>query len=402
MHAEKYIAIRFGVQYIESVWEYLNSLAGANRFIWNQALGILKDQHEKSGKAAYRINTLGKQLTRLRSEHQWLADEHRTRTTMLALKRLSDAWAAYVAGIREMPNFKAKYKSKKSFGVHLNAGQLKDNGRLVLKDGVSIRLNGYRSRLGEYVNSRPKSASIFFEKGRWYCVVFYEVDAMDVTVTGDGIGIDRNTGKAAYVTSEGSIFSLPDVTRIEGRIRFLQKRLARQKKGSNRWRKTVKTLSRHRRKIKNIRSNAQRHIIKVITANHDLVFLEDLKTKSLTKSAKGTVENPGKGVRAKSALTKCILDVGWGQFARYLGERALVILVCPAYTSQTCYACKHAAKENRNGRHFRCVACGHTAHADINAAMNIRQLGKAALKDAEVLTVRLPMRRQEMCFHLST
>lgn len=41
------------------------------------------------------------------------------------------------------------------------------------------------------------------------------------------------------------------------------------------------------------------------------------------------------------------------------------------YTSQKCNRCKHIYKGNRNKSHFRCVRCGHTAHADINAACNI-------------------------------
>ncbi|MEV0287659.1 transposase [Kribbella sp. NPDC050820] len=46
--------------------------------------------------------------------------------------------------------------------------------------------------------------------------------------------------------------------------------------------------------------------------------------------------------------------------------------VNPAYTSQTCSACGHCAPESRESQAvFRCVACGHRAHADVNAAVNI-------------------------------
>ncbi|WP_307837577.1 transposase [Sphaerisporangium melleum] len=59
-----------------------------------------------------------------------------------------------------------------------------------------------------------------------------------------------------------------------------------------------------------------------------------------------------------------------------------LIAVNPAGTSRTCARCGHCAKENRPGQaEFRCVACGHAAHADVNAAVNILRAG-LALRDA--------------------
>lgn len=48
-------------------------------------------------------------------------------------------------------------------------------------------------------------------------------------------------------------------------------------------------------------------------------------------------------------------------------------LVDPRNTSRTCNACGHVAAENRESQAvFICVSCGHTAHADVNAAINIQ------------------------------
>jgi putative transposase len=59
-----------------------------------------------------------------------------------------------------------------------------------------------------------------------------------------------------------------------------------------------------------------------------------------------------------------------------------LIVVNPANTSRTCPRCGHVAKENRvTQAEFRCTACGHTAHADVNAAINILRAG-LALRDA--------------------
>jgi transposase len=60
-----------------------------------------------------------------------------------------------------------------------------------------------------------------------------------------------------------------------------------------------------------------------------------------------------------------------------------VVLVNPAYTSQTCSRCGHREKANRQSQaQFLCVKGGYACHADLNAAENIRQ---SALRRAAVI-----------------
>ena len=78
--------------------------------------------------------------------------------------------------------------------------------------------------------------------------------------------------------------------------------------------------------------------------------------------------------RAKAGLNRGILANGWGELARRLQHKASGRLekINPTFTSQTCSVCRHRAPDNRkNQAAFRCVACGHEAHADVNAAVNI-------------------------------
>jgi putative transposase len=79
-----------------------------------------------------------------------------------------------------------------------------------------------------------------------------------------------------------------------------------------------------------------------------------------------------------------LLNQGLFEFRRQIdykcarhGGRA--VFINPAYTSQTCAACGHIAKENRLTQAvFVCVHCGHQANADVNAAQNILAKGLAA------------------------
>jgi putative transposase len=98
-------------------------------------------------------------------------------------------------------------------------------------------------------------------------------------------------------------------------------------------------------------------------------------------SAKGTADAPGRNVRAKAHLNRAILDQGWRGFRTMLGYKLAdrggrLIEVSAAYTSQTCAACGVIdARGRRDQSHFACVACGHEADADANAAINILRRG---------------------------
>lgn len=96
------------------------------------------------------------------------------------------------------------------------------------------------------------------------------------------------------------------------------------------------------------------------------------------------MEKPGRMVKAKSCLNKAILDQGWGEFRRQLEYKALwsggvLVAVSPQYTSQPCPKCGLVDPKNRHKTMFRCLGCGHTADADVNAAINILAAGHAVL-----------------------
>ena len=109
----------------------------------------------------------------------------------------------------------------------------------------------------------------------------------------------------------------------------------------------------------------------------EMCIRDSLRTKNMSRSAKGTVEAPGKNVKAKSGLNKSILDQGWYEFRRQLEYKQAWaggdVLAVPAHhTSQTCPACGHVSPDNRKTQaSFTCVQCGHHENADLVAAINI-------------------------------
>ncbi|MFB6261260.1 MAG: RNA-guided endonuclease InsQ/TnpB family protein [Thiohalorhabdaceae bacterium] len=119
--------------------------------------------------------------------------------------------------------------------------------------------------------------------------------------------------------------------------------------------------------------------------SHGWVAAEDLNLGGMTRSARGTAEAPGTGVRQKAGLNRSILAQGWGLFLDALAYKlaehgGTLIRVDPAHTSQRCPECGHTDAANRPDQAtFACRGCGYTDHADRVGAINVRPRGIEAL-----------------------
>lgn len=240
-----------------------------------------------------------------------------------------------------------------------------------------------RFRWTRAIGGTIRNATVSRDGGRWYIAFCVEDGVVEVAPNGKpAVGVDRGV-KVAVATSEGEAFDRETVTPGEAkRLKRLQQQLSRQKnKRSNRRKAARAKVTTLNARIRNRRGDFSAKTAVRMVRSHGLVAVEDLKIRNMVKSAKGTVEAPGTNVRAKAGLNRSIMSKGWGGFllklehaARYHG--AVVVKVNPAFTSQTCYACKHVARESRESQAvFRCVACGHQDNADVNAAKNIRGRG---------------------------
>ena len=113
-----------------------------------------------------------------------------------------------------------------------------------------------------------------------------------------------------------------------------------------------------------------------------ILVLEKLQTKNMSRSAKGTIEQPGKNVKAKAGLNRSLQDTGISQFTKILKDKAesagrLVIFVNPHNTSQICSGCSAKVPKTLAERRHRCV-CGLDIDRDHNAAINILYRGVVA------------------------
>ena len=156
----------------------------------------------------------------------------------------------------------------------------------------------------------------------------------------------------------------------------LQRRISACKRGSNNQRKLRRQLARmmHRESVRN--HNECHRITTGLVNDFGTIVVEDLRIDNMTRSASGTVEEPGVNVAAKSGLNRSILEHTWGKCNLMLEYKAgwygrTYVKVNPAYTSQTCMRCGAVDPKSRSGKVFKCTGCGATADADHNASVNV-------------------------------
>jgi putative transposase len=158
------------------------------------------------------------------------------------------------------------------------------------------------------------------------------------------------------------------------RLRRLQRRLARARKGSRRRTKVKSTIARLKARERDRRKDWAEKTSTDLARGFDLIRVEDLCIQNMTRSARGTIERPGRGVRQKAGLNRGILASGWGVLVRRLEDKApeRVERISSAFTSQRCSACGTVDRKSRESQaDFTCRSCGYACNADINAARNI-------------------------------
>ena len=226
-----------------------------------------------------------------------------------------------------------------------------------------------------------KNVTVRQEADGWYASVQCEFvlnNQITVPNLNTAVGIDMGVKRFLTLSDGNFIESLETkLNPLENKIALLQRRIKHKVKGSNNIKKAYEKLALLHKRKADIRNNFLHQVSTLLVKNHDLIVIEDLKIKNMSKSAKGTIDNPGRNVKAKAGLNRSILNEAWHKFFTYLEYKlklkgGILIKVDPRHTSQTCIKCGHISKDNRKEQAiFTCVKCGYEAHADVNAAQNI-------------------------------
>jgi putative transposase len=235
--------------------------------------------------------------------------------------------------------------------------------------------------------------------GRWHVAFAHVPDPVCGPGDGSVVGVDRGVVVSAAL-STGELLNAPSLTPGEkGRLKVLQQRLARCKRGSRRREETQGRIAKLKARERDRRKDWVEKTTTDLARRFDVIRVEDLNVPAMTRSARGTVEKPGSGVAQKRGLNRAIRGSGWGQLVTRLQHKALgrVEQIPAAYTSQRCSACGHVAPGNRKSQAvFECEACNSgKCNADVNAARNIAA-GRAVTARGDLASRRSANREPQL------
>jgi putative transposase len=229
---------------------------------------------------------------------------------------------------------------------------------------------------GEYQAQRfdrlKGQVDLVYRDGRFYLYATVEIPEAAPIEVHDWLGVDLGVVNIA-VTSDGDIFTGEVIERTRHRYhtrrRTLQKTATGRKRRGKRPKNIRRALRHMKRREMRFRRDVNHCISKKLVAiakdsGRGLAFEDLTHIRSRTRFRHGQ--------RARMA--------GWAfaqlyQFSAYKARRAGVPeqRIDPRNTSRTCELCGHCTKGNRPTQSlFRCLNCGHSAPADVNAARNHR------------------------------
>jgi putative transposase len=369
------------------------------RAVWNLALAQRQFIRTQRGVTMRAVEQC-RHLTEACAELDWLADlpAQSAQQVLRHLDQAYDNWwnPQHVAG---PPTFRKRteHSSVPFPGQAVKARKLSHKWAEVWLPKVGW----VRFRLSRPLCGPLRNATVSRDGLGWHVAFGIAIGVKPAAPNGlPGCGVDFGVACSAFVSDEQTPRLLPStLTRGERRrLVGLERRRARQMRWAKRYnggrysgrlRRTIAAIASLKARQARRRADFTHKLTPDLAKSHGWVGIEDLRVKGMTSSARGTLENPGRNVRQKAGLNRGILDNAPGERRRQLAYKTRrfgseLRLVPPVGTSQQCGACGHRDPGNRPGcgRVFSCTACGHQAHADLNAARNIEALAAGPAVDS--------------------
>ncbi|MFF7308133.1 RNA-guided endonuclease TnpB family protein [Streptomyces sp. NPDC008137] len=297
------------------------------------------------------------------------------------------------------PRFKKKGRARDSFRLHHDVKRpgirLVGYRRLRFPTIGEVRLHGSGRELARAVERKRaviQSVTVSRAGHRWYASVLCKT-VLDVRekptkrqAARGTVGVDLGVKYLAALSQplsedeEASRFvaNPRHVKAAEHRLSKAQRALSRKQKGSGRREKARRRVARLHHKVTQRRAGALHQLTKRLATRFEVVAVEDLNVAGMTRSAKGTIEAPGRRVRQKAGLNRAILDAAPGELRRQLAYKTawygskLAVVDRWFPSSKTCSNCGWQNPSlTLSDRTFHCTNCESTMDRDLNAARNI-------------------------------
>ena len=353
---------------------------GCTRFVYNWALALRTNSYYQDNVSISYTDT-SNALTKLKKdpEKPWLKQVSSV-PLQQGLRHLNTAFNNFFAGRSKYPRFKKK-NNLQSAHYAPNAFKWEDGKLTLAKMSQPLKI-----RWSRYFTGQPKSVTISQDPAKRYFVSFLVESELEPWRSGkEQIGIDLGI-KDVAVCSNGFASGNPKhYQKYQARLKTLQRRLAKKKKGSsNRYKARLKVAKLHGKIVDCRKDCLGAHSLASYADAGSHRFLHKLSSKLVSESQAIYTETLAvKNMMANHKLAQAIADCGWGEFLRQLEykckwhDRTLGSIDRWFPSSKRCNSCGHILdKLPLEIREWNCPSCNSTNQRDTNAAKNILAVGQ--------------------------
>lgn len=389
----------------------LADLLYLHKNLYNAALEERISAYRKAG-LSLNYNDQSASLTLIRDEHP---DYKSANSSALqqTLRRLDKAFAHFFRRIKKgqtpgFPRFKSitrfpgicygSYNHGKS-GWGFTPGKDWNHGRLRLSDVGTLKCRG-KARTGGDI----KTADLLYRRGHWHLSLSVECEPVRQCQGNAVMAFDWGTESLlSRVSTDGTREKVENprwFQQYKEHKAALQRSLATKKRFGRAWKQIKKKLAALESAIARRRLDFQHKVSAEFARKYAVVVAEELNIRNMTRSAKGTVEKPGKNVRQKSGLNREIIDTAPAQLyglIRYKVQETDTGIWLDAPTrklkpSQRCPVCLGTKRKTLNERVHQCEdeSCGYTDDRDYASALVCLRYALAWLAGQELAWAALP------------
>ncbi len=333
------------------------------RWLYNRALDYRRKRWAES---RYRV-TYNEQSAMWRDWRNEQPDDNPLRLLNMSagqqvLRRLDQAYSEFKQGKRGKPRFKGwRFFNTTNYKPGDGAGL--QNGRLYIQNVGLMRVEWHR----ELPDGMIKNIILTRKPSGWYAAFQVECADIEIPVSQNPpVGVDMGITHALAL-SDGELIDSPKYLKQSlKRLRRLQRKVSRRKKGSASRKKAIAILAKEHEHIANQRRDWWHKVTYWLVATYGVIVLEDLHLAFMLRNDK---------------LARAAHDVGLGMFRDILDYKAIkagvqVVAVNPYNTSQKCSCCGELVPKDLSVRVHACPYCDFTVDRDVNAALNILGLGR--------------------------
>jgi len=331
---------------------------GNARFVYNYFLKTNIDYYKETGKFKF-YHELAISLPKLKQEYLFLSESFSQSLQMVA-RQLDRALKDSFKTDKKFPKFKKKYLLNDAFTCP-QKWKLGKGFVFIPKIG-EVRWKKHRPLQG-----KPKNITISQDGDKWYCSVLCEIEIEEKEKKTDNIiGVDLGLTEFATLSDKTVINNPKHLKKYENILAKEQRKLSKKQKGSKNRKKQRKKVRAIHKKIKNTRLDFLHKTTSNIITKYGGVVLEDLNVKGLMKN---------------HHLAKSMSDVSWSELRRQLKYKAkwnfkhFIIIDRFTPTSKTCSNCGCIQDMPLSKRQYNCPDCGISINRDLNASINIKNLG---------------------------